>query len=200
MSAQSSSPKPFLNRNSQCTPDELSLAVIALVTRVFVKRIPLKMQSAFSIDDLAQESAAKLALLFEDSDANVEWTDAYVLAVAQRTLIDRVRKHFAQKREPDGGFANTAPQSSMNLLGELTKSEKTPSQLSILQELWPLVNQHLNQQEQMLVELRFIQELSNSEIADLLERTESSVRGQLFRVYEKLRRELSKRRDFESFL
>ncbi len=158
------------------------------------------MQATFSAEDLAQETATKLAKLFTESAGQVEWTDAYVLSVAQRTLIDRIRKYFAQKREPDGGFANTAPQSSMNLLGELTKSEKTPSQLSILQELWPLVNQHLSQQEQMIVELRFVKELTNSEIADLLERSESSVRSQLFRVYEKLRGELGKRPDFESFM
>ena len=51
----------------------------------------------------------------------------------------------------------------------------------------------------MVVELRFVQKLSNSEIAELLERTEASIRGQLFRIYEKLRGELGKRPDFESF-
>lgn len=175
------------------------MSVFDLVTRVFGKRIPSKMQSTFSAEDLAQETATKLAKLFVESAGQVEWTDAYVLSIAQRTLIDRIRNYFAQKREPEGGFANLAPQSSMNLLGELTKSEKTPSQLSILGELWPLVNQHLNQQEQMVLELRFVQELSNSEIAELLERTESSIRSQLFRIYEKLRGELGKRPDFESF-
>ncbi len=199
MSRQTHMTNLFVTPKSGSTSDEVSMSVFDLVTRVFGKRIPSKMQSTFSAEDLAQETATKLAKLFVESAGQVEWTDAYVLSIAQRTLIDRIRNYFAQKREPEGGFANLAPQSSMNLLGELTKSEKTPSQLSILGELWPLVNQHLNQQEQMVLELRFVQELSNSEIAELLERTESSIRSQLFRIYEKLRGELGKRPDFESF-
>lgn len=196
---QSDKPKQFLGPDFNWTGHEVSLAVIKLVTRVFRKRIPLKMQATFSLDDLTQETSLKLAIVFEESGGHVDWTEAYVVAVAQRTLIDMVRKHFAQKRDPDGGFANVNPQSSMNLLGEITKSEKTPSQVGILKELWPLVNAHLNAQEQLIVELRYIQELANSEIAVLLERTESSVRSQLFRIHEKLRGELSKRPDFESF-
>lgn len=191
--------KPFISQDSGQTRDEVSRAVIVLVTRVFASRIPQKLQAIFSIDDLAQETSIKLTQLYQESGGKVEWTEAYVFAVAQRTLIDHVRKHFAQKREPDGGFANVNPQSSMNLLGEITKSQKTPSQIGILNELWPLVNAHLNLQEQLIVELRYLQDLSNAEIGSLLERTESSIRGQLFRIHEKLRQELSKRPDFESF-
>ncbi len=187
------------NREGEQWRERFVQCVRKIVEPNFRNRIPSKLRSVFSEEDVAQETAVKLLSVSGQFNVSVGATAAYINTVAKRVLIDLVRTHLAGKRSPAGGFANVSLSSSMNLLNDVTNNDKTPSQLEVLKELWTLVNSVLNEQEEQIVQLFYIEGLTTSDIAMLFDKTDSAIRSQLSRIRQKLFETLSQRADFESF-
>jgi RNA polymerase sigma factor (sigma-70 family) len=162
-------------------------------------QVPRKMQSWFVAEDLSQETALKCLEKFARDGVPSHLTTSYVVVVAKRVLIDQLRRQLASKRAPELGFANVSPTSSMNLLNDVTRNDRTPSQLAILNEIWPIVAAYLSEREQEIIQLRYLEQLSTQEIASLLGTTDSAIRSLLNRTHAKLREELQQRPEFESF-
>jgi len=179
--------------------DEFCAIVHALVSASFHHQVPRKIQSWFLAEDLSQETAMKCLEKFARDGVPNQLTPTYVLVVAKRLLIDQLRKHLASKRAPELGFANVTPTSSMNLLNDIAQNDKTPSQMAVVNEVWPIVTDYLSEREQEVVQLRYLEQLSTQEIASLLGTTNSAIRSLLNRTHAKLRDELQHRPEFESF-
>jgi RNA polymerase sigma factor (sigma-70 family) len=184
--------------------EQLAVEIRQIVVECLAGQIPVKLQRVFSLDDLAQETSVRITSRVDTQPATVEVTRAYVLAVARRGLIDQLRHYLARKRSPEGGFINVCPTSSMNLLDQISQNTQTPSQINLKTEFWQefrdKVDSLLNPQERELIDLHYDEGLTHEEIGRLLDRTVRAVHSALYRIRQKLKGELSKCPEYESYL
>lgn len=171
-----------------------------IVTDKLARQLPARLRPVFGVDDLAQETSMRLLNHVEKQQTYSDVSQAFVVIVAQRVLIDSVRHYLAQKRTPENGFMNVAPSSSANLLNHISQQAETPSQLEMGHEFWITATSLLDDKERELIELKHNEDLNYEEIAQLFGKTPQAIRSLLFRVHKKLRTELSQHPEFESFL
>lgn len=178
-------------------------SIAQLITRRLGHQLPEKMRPIFSLEDLTQEAVMRIAKQIQAKNelyGPAKITRPLVVAVAQRVLVDAIRRYLTQKRMPVGGFVEVQRTSSLNLMNEVCNPAKTPSQLEIHKEFWTLAMGQLNADERELVELKNVEGLEYEEIAAIYGTTSASIRNRYYRILNKLRTFLAGRSEFESFL
>ena len=178
-------------------------SISQLIARRLSPQLPEKMRPVFSLEDLTQEAVMRIARQIQANNelyTPAKITRPLVVAVAQRVLVDAIRKYLARKRMPAGGFVDAQRTSSLNLMNEVCNPAKTPSQLEIHKEFWAVAMGQLNEEERELVELKNVESLEYEEIAAIYGTTSVSIKNRYYRILNKLRSHFSGRSEFESFL
>ena len=179
--------------------DALSRQVFQLVSQKLQYRVSPRIRSVIGPEDIAQEALIRLLDHADKQQTYGDVSEAYVLVVAQRALVDAVRRYLAKKRAPEDGFANIAPTSSQYLLNDIGNSGPTASQVEIGKEFWVTATSMLNERDSEFLELRYNEGLNDEEIGQLFDKSPDSIRSIFFRIHKKLKQEFSQRPEYTSF-
>ncbi len=132
--------------------------------------------SRVEVPDMAHEVYIKAQKAFESSYDSSKPFKTWLFAIAKNTLIDTKRNRETKKNTMTIEVSSTFVNSFDN---------EIQSQLEIKQTL-----SSLSSEEQLLVELRFFQDLPFKEVAELMELSEGAVKMRTGRVLQKLREKL----------
>lgn len=180
-------------------------SVMNRVAALFRRRIPPKMAAIFDPEGLASETAAKLNDQLNEGGVQFLSTPAfkgYVDAIAENRLRDAIRCSQAQRRGGRWSQVVAGTESTVNLLQQLGVDDLTASRVAIREEMIVQVADiiaSLKPEEEQLVKLRFEHQLTNAEVASLLDLSESAVNSRYFRLFQKLGQEFRAHPDFSSF-
>jgi len=132
--------------------------------------------SATEADDLLQESAVKVYLRWTRI-SRTQVPEAYVRRMMVNTLISRSRRPFRRRELLEGAVAATAVVSSENAVLDRA-------------QVWPLVCA-LPVRQRAVIVLRYYEDLSEQEIADVLGCSTGSVKSQAHDALASLRRSVA---------
>ncbi len=133
-------------------------------------------------EDLAQQVFLKIYKSLPTFSQQGDSPLTYFFTVARNTVVDYWRKKKNVVSSPDQAF-----------LHNIQDSRKNPDQLAQdrdLQELLSGAIRTLTQDQQEVVILRFVNELSNKEISEVLQKSEEAVRQLQWRALQVLRKRL----------
>lgn len=155
--------------------------------RCYVRRI--SGQNNQDLEDTLQDIFIKVYINLNNFDSSLS-LNAWIYRIAHNLVIDKFRKEKRQKEQgrfdiADEAFIAKADES--NFLFDLYKKESKEYIQKIMERVRP--------ESKEILYLRFIENYSYRDIADILKKTESSVTSQLYRAkvefkecYEKFRK------------
>ena len=182
------------------TNTKIHTMVAKLVERVYLRKIPRKLATQISAEDIAQETCMRI---FTKGFDEAEINSKVVLTIARRAMIDKLRQCTAKKRMPENGsILNEPGASSVNIMPNVAGGVGTPSSFEIKRELmdqvWRTAQGILTPDEFEIFELKHAHYLTDDEVAKLLDKSKSSIRSLDYRIRKKMAESLGELSDFSS--
>jgi RNA polymerase sigma-70 factor (ECF subfamily) len=178
------------------TLHEMLVSRISMLRQYVSKKVPARFQSTISADDIVQETlmaAYRAAPTFVDDRPRA--VDRWLVTIAGSKLIDSLRAARAAKRGGDRRACNAKSRmtSLCDLVQRVRSPQKTPSSEAARIEAAHVVGislHELRKPYREAIELRFMQGLSQEEVAHRLGRTPAAVNSLLYRGLCRLRASL----------
>ncbi len=165
--------------------------------RMIQLRLDQKIQGRVDVSDVVQEVLVEAnRRLPQYLDNPVMSFHLWVRQIAKDRIIDAHRRHRGSakrsvNREQALAVPSAAGRSTFELLGQLHDRELTPAAAATQQEMARLVEgavQRLGEQDCEMIIMRHYEQLSNSEIAEVLGLTEPAASMRYLRAVRRLRR------------
>ena len=128
------------------------------------------------IPDLAQEVYIKAYKAYEKSYNREKSFKTWLFAIAKNTLIDWKRRQNAKKNTVDHNMTEKFINGFDSWLDTKLEIKQTLAQLS--------------PRDQLIIELRFFQDLPFKDLAKLLETSEGAIKMRTMRIIQKLRKKM----------
>jgi len=138
-------------------------------------------------EDLTQDSFLKISLHLKEFDPSKSKLVTWVFTIVNRTFIDHLKTDKSHNNVLVDGYVNEDGDSSFEYLSN--HNERGVEEIEIAEAIESAIS-NLNEKEQKIATLRFLQDISNVDIAVMLELPIGSVKVTVMRIKEKLQGQL----------
>jgi RNA polymerase sigma-70 factor, ECF subfamily len=166
--------KILLLRVKKRDPEAYAKIYDLYITPIY-RFIYFKVSSQQDAEDLTSEVFLKMWQYLTETDHKIDNLRALLYRTARNIVIDSYRRRARRELNADlGAFENIEDQRQQSLLNEIERGLE-------MRNMEQLLRQMKDEYREILI-LRYIEELSISEIANVLEKTKGSVRVSLHRA------------------
>ena len=141
--------------------------------------ILMRVRSNEEAQDLTNEVFLKIWQYISTNDSDIDNVRAFLYRMARNIVIDGYRKSGKEVLALDDDMIESLPDESIDLEGEIEKEDELKSVLSVVDKL--------PDHQRELILMKYVQDLSVKEIAQVLEKSRGAVRVALHRAVKKLK-------------
>jgi len=141
--------------------------------------ILMRVRSNEEAQDLTNEVFLKIWQYISTNDSDIDNVRAFLYRMARNIVIDGYRKSGKEVLALDDDMIESLPDESIDLEGEIEKEDELKSVLSVVDKL--------PDHQRELILMKYVQDLSVKEIAQVLEKSRGAVRVSLHRAVKKLK-------------
>ena len=141
--------------------------------------ILMRVRNTEEAQDLTNEVFLKIWQYISTNDSDIDNVRAFLYRMARNIVIDGYRKSGKEMLALDDEMIESLPDESIDLEGEIEKQDEVNAVLSVVDKL-------PNDQRELIL-MKYVQDLSVKEIAQVLEKSRGAVRVAMHRAIKKLK-------------
>jgi RNA polymerase sigma-70 factor, ECF subfamily len=141
--------------------------------------ILMRVRSKEEAQDLTNEVFLKIWQYINNNDTDIDNVRAFLYRIARNIVIDKYRKSGKELLALDEDMIESIPDESLDLEDEVQKKDELNEVLGVVDKL--------PEDQRELILMKYVQDLSVKEIAQVLEKSRGAVRVSLHRAIKKLK-------------